>query len=590
MKQTQLLSLFIMSLFLANTIQFSTNNDSINDIMAHYFKTPGLPSQRMSEMFSPSEDQEDNMQTESQTETETLASANFMKPYLTSSKVLLQNWFQIQGKAFANNKKFPELETADGNQKVQHNAKFERINPLYAKGSDSSPPTNLQFWFRLTAGYVYYTYNKKNMTIAGALKIKNITNVQWVLNGFGKNPCIILTDTSNDSWTVCGGEEPVMTKWFCKILKSSGLQKEDKCDPKNYLGGLDGGKVIIKTITQPIIIIPTPSKHCNVNWTYNKKGADWECMCKEGREQSPIDLPPPNSAIDTDVKPMFSYEYVEPVMTDDYPKGKLKSGEKNIITYDEYALRIRHPNFGKIVTLDGAVYVAQEIVFHTPSEHQIEGNVYDMEMQVIHYGKSVGDTMKQVILSFLFKAKPGVFNKFIDKLDFFDLPSPTDKFRELSQTLYLPHILLNSDDEDLSVMIPFSFYSYQGSTSAPPCNESTIHFVVSKPIELSNTALELFKEALRLPDRMDNRGNVVVSDNLMTNNRNVQPLNGRGVFHYDHTKYNCPDFRKISKNKIEDGHYEKRTKESVQYVFVNGYKPSGMPGAFVVSDKEANGN
>jgi carbonic anhydrase len=252
-------------------------------------------------------------------------------------------------------------------------------------------------------------------------------------------------------------------------------------------------------------------------------------------------------------------------------------------------LRVKHPNFGKIVTIDGAVYVAQEIVFHTPSEHQIDGNYFDMEMQVIHYGKSIGDTIKQVVLSFLFRAKPGIFNKFIEKLDFFDLPNPTDKVRELSQTLFIPHIFLDSDDEDLSIMTPFSFYTYQGSITTPPCNEQTIHYIASRPIDLSNTALELFKEALRVPDRMDAKGNIVVSNILMENNRSVQALNGRTIFHYDHLKYNCPDFRKKNIGQKFNGHYEKRTKEVVEYVYVNGFNPSGMPGSFVVSEKEANG-
>jgi len=194
----------------------------------------------------------------------------------------------------------------------------------------------------------------------------------------------------------------------------------------------------------------------------------------------------------------------------------------------------------------------------------------------------------QTVLIFFFKSKPGVFNKFIDKLNFFDLPNPLEKFRELSETLYIPHIFLNSDEDDLSYMIPFSFYTYQGSTSTPPCNEQTIHYIVSKPIDLSNTAIELFKEALRIPDRIDAKGNIVSSNTSTMNNRGIQPLNGRSVFHYDHTKYSCPDFRVNKSEKINsDGHYEKRTKESVQYVFVSGDKPSGIPGSFVVTDKEA---
>merc|ERR1712032_1608092 len=82
---------------------------------------------------------------------------------------------------------------------------------------------------------------------------------------------------------------------------------------------------------------------------------------------------------------------------------------------------------------------------------------------------------------------------------------------------------------------------YQGSHTAPPCAEKTIHYVASTPIELSSTALEMFKESLRVPDMMDAAGNVHTSNSSLENNRATQPLHGRPVFHYDYTNFNCPN-------------------------------------------------
>jgi len=348
-------------------------------------------------------------------------------------------------------------------------------------------------------------------------------------------------------------------------------------------------QVGIRTVVQPIIIIPTASHTCNVGWSYANKGDDWECLCKEGLEQSPIDLPPSNAGIETDALPVFEYNNVQVKMSTDYSPAKISQGDNNVIRYEQEALRIKHPNFGKIVTLDGAVYYAQEIVFHTPSHHTINGKRFDMEMQIIHYGKSVGDTLKSVILSFLFKSKPGSFNKFIEKLDFFDLPNPTNKARELSKPLFIPQILQDSNDDDVSYMLPFSFYTYQGSHTAPPCVEKTIHYVASEPIELSNTTLEMFKESLRVPDMIDAKGNVHVSNSVLENNRNTQQLNGRPIFWYDHSK-NCPSFGKgKQKGYAKKGHYEKRVKQAVKYFYVNGQAPSGIPNAFVVTNREALG-
>jgi len=176
--------------------------------------------------------------------------------------------------------------------------------------------------------------------------------------------------------------------------------------------------VLTKKVTQPIILIPLPSKSCNENWDYTKKGIDWDCDCAEGKEQSPIDLPVPNKALGSPAKPLFQYDEVLPRNTITTDDGQTKS-ENLKIKYVNSTLKILHKDFGRVVTLDGSVYVAEEIVFHTPSEHTINGKTYDLEMQIIHSGQTVGDIAKHVVLSFLFEKKPGVYNKFIDDVDFF---------------------------------------------------------------------------------------------------------------------------------------------------------------------------
>ncbi len=255
---------------------------------------------------------------------------------------------------------------------------------------------------------------------------------------------------------------------------------------------------------------------------------------------------------------------------------------------DKHALRIKHDAFGQVITLDGSVYKAQEIVFHTPAEHTINGRRYDMEMQIIHYGQTKGDIAKQLILSFLFEKKPGVYNKFIDDVDFFNLPNMINKEKDLVNNIYIPKIFYNSESEDIAIMKPFSFYTYQGSLTAPPCTERTIVYVAQKPIQLGNTAIALFQESLRMPDLMASNGDVIVSNSLAINNRHSQKRNGRVIYFYDAEGEMCPDGIKGKRKKI--GHYEKIDRSLYQYYYVNGHKPSGMPGALVVSRNEALGH
>ena len=256
--------------------------------------------------------------------------------------------------------------------------------------------------------------------------------------------------------------------------------------------------------------------------------------------------------------------------------------------------KIRHKNLGKVTTLDGTIYNAQEILFHTPSEHTINGNHFPLEIQIIHNAITKGDFGKNVIVSFLFKAKAGSYNKFIESLDFFSLPNSYTGKRLIHESISINNILLLHDDTESINMTPFSFYTYQGSLTQPPCVEKVIHYVASEPIELSTTAIQLISEALKIPDLEDKNGNIVVSDSILYNNRRTQQLNGRTIFHYDKNKYNSPLFVPFRKNEKQistsNGHYEKQIRDSTEYFFVEGDKPSGIIGATIVSDSEALAN
>ena len=99
--------------------------------------------------------------------------------------------------------------------------------------------------------------------------------------------------------------------------------------------------------------------------------------------------------------------------------------------------------------------------------------------------------------------------------------------------------------------------------------------------------MQLFTEALRIPDFQAQNGNIIVSDWIAASRRDIQPLNGRPVFHYDHVKECGPD-REIKP--VDDGHFEKIQKTLTKYFYVNDEKPSGIPNAFVVSKEEAVGS
>ncbi len=304
--------------------------------------------------------------------------------------------------------------------------------------------------------------------------------------------------------------------------------------------------------------------------------------------QSPIALPYWKHATQSPVKPVFNYEVVEASSTETTNDGQVKTTNHLKIKHKDHGIQINHENMGSIITLDGAMYQAQKIIFHTPAEHTIAGKKYDMEMQIIHHGQTRGDIAKQVTLSFLFEKKPGVYNKFLDDLDFFSLPTPIgSRERVIENNIYIPKIFYDTDDDDIPIMNDFSFYTYEGSLTMPPCTERTIVYVAEKPIPIGSTALTLFHEALRIPDMMNSKGDVIVSDVLPVSNRYTQPRHGRNIFFY---KKEDVKFKRPKEVKDFEGHYEKIKKETNNYYFVNNDNPSGMPGALVVSKSEATGN
>ena len=512
----------------------------------------------------------------------------------TTTQEMLQEWLRISTPDFLNKNKFPPVVLPNRDRlKIQTDSNYFRINIAYDQSNKEGPKNPLDFWFRLTPNQLYYSKDKSDYNVLGSIQYTEASN-----DSVATRFCFNLFENES-KYLICAETDEIRKKIFCQVKLNLGGALPYECSTAQKSANLDLSKlpqptVIDDKVLQPIILIPLPGTTCNENWNYMNNGKDWSCTCKEGLEQSPIDLPDTKAAISSPVSPVFHYEEVAAKSKITTIDGELKAQEYLKIKYFKNALRIFHAEFGKIVTLDGAVYIAEEIVFHTPSEHTIDGKRYDMEMQIIHYGQTKGDISKQVVLSFLFQKTPGVYNKFIDDVDFFNLPNPTFKERDITSNLYIPKVLYSSTDENLPTMKPFSFFTYQGSITFPPCTERTIHYVASEPIPIGSAPLQMMKEALETPNMMDeNTNNIIVYDqDQIANFRETQPLNGRSVFHFDHKKFCGGDVGNefSSKGKpTSNGHYEKVSKKLFEYIYVQGSEPSGIPNSFVVDEKEAKG-
>jgi carbonic anhydrase len=508
--------------------------------------------------------------------------------------IVTKGWLKVQSTMFKDSDVFPAVNFPDGSlvSKQTDNNNF-LINPsLNFKVPNATETTlNTYFYFRLSKINLYFTVNPNELHILNALNIENLKSVKPFDDYGDSGMCFSLVDLEKKNWKLCATNIHEKNKWICSLNKLINVES-NRCLNRERKLKVEEIEVIEN---KPLIVVPYPSRHCNDNWNYQQNGNDWECECIEGKEQSPIDLPPIQSTIESIIKPVFEYVTVGSKISDSSLDKFLEKGQSLKIIYKENMLRILHHNFGRVITFDGAIYQAEEIQFHTPAEHTINGEKFDMEMQVIHYGLTKGDIGKQFILSVLFKAKAGVINNFLCDLDIFSLPNAQTKESDITNDLFIPKVFYSFDEDreeakdssNIKHMRPFSFYTYQGSLTSPPCAENTVVVVASEIQKVSLTSLNMFRETQTKSYLRDSNNDILLSDGVEHNNRNVQDTNGRPVFYFDCTKH-CPEISKEKKS-VPEGHFEKVLNKATEYFFVGGNKPSGIPDSFVVNKQEAEG-
>ena len=519
-----------------------------------------------------------------QTQNATAATGNTTDPAgaALNPNAVLEGFMKISSTDFSNKDRYPDvlLPGTKKNQQIKSNIESYRINQMNTTATPQHP--DLFFYFRMNKDHIYYASDKLDLNVLGAIDLNGVKTCSKNKN---EDNCFDLVMNNDVDYKICSKDNPSDTSaehtrdmWYCGVISRVEWLEDIFCSPNNLASFKPVFPVENHTFT-PIIMIPESSPVCNHNFNFLKRGSDWECICKEGKEQSPISIPAQDVVLTSPAAPVFSFEDTPSISPLTSLEGLMTSTEKIKIKYWQGAIRIFNTYFGKLVTLDGTVYYAEEIVFHTPSQHMINGVRGDMEMQVICYGQSKGDIAKQAVVSFIFEKKAGAYNKFIDDVDFFDLPNLDNPEKDIKHNLYIPKVLYGAESNEMVVMRPISLYTYEGSITFPPCTERTIHYVAADMIPIAHTMIQLLKEAVR---NNSNQG-----ESELENVRDVQPLNGRPVFFYDASM--CKATPAPSPAPRPVGHYERLKRKITQFFFVNGESPSGLPDSFLVSENEAKG-
>jgi carbonic anhydrase len=196
--------------------------------------------------------------------------------------------------------------------------------------------------------------------------------------------------------------------------------------------------------------------------------------CERGTHQSPVNIKTPHQAKRDDGL-LVHYEPAP---------GRIVNARHTIEVMSQA---------GGTLEVSGRVYTLEEFHFHEPSEHQLNGLIYPMEVHLVHRDRSGHLVVVAVLM---------------------DHGSETPNFAAVWEQIPAAlqaearEILFNAQD-----LLPDNLhhYAYDGSLTTPPCTEGVHWIVLKEPIPITDAHLQRFVS--------------LVGHNA----RPVQPLNEREI-------------------------------------------------------------
>lgn len=197
-------------------------------------------------------------------------------------------------------------------------------------------------------------------------------------------------------------------------------------------------------------------------------------LASDGREQSPIDLV---GAATADLPPLeFDYRPVSVRLV-----------------YNGHSVQEDEDGASRLVA-GGAAYELKQFHFHSPSEHTVEGRLFDMEVHFVHRGAGGEVAVVSVLV------ESGDHNAAFDSM-WRALPDRDHPDGRSDERIHVAD-LLPADRR---------YFAYRGSFTTPPCTEGVRWFVMREPIRLSAAQIATFRRV------------------IYRNNRPVQPMFDRSL-------------------------------------------------------------
>lgn len=140
------------------------------------------------------------------------------------------------------------------------------------------------------------------------------------------------------------------------------------------------------------------------------------------------------------------------------------------------------------------IYALKQFHFHSPSEHTLDGEHFDLEAHMVHacYGNLTCDTIDEndenlVVAIWMNVGEAHPY-----------LESFWPQLAELANNESAPKLIHNIANPYNSLVPPqpHDFYRYQGSTTTPSCVQDVAWFLMSTPVTLSQAQLTSYRTAI----------------------------------------------------------------------------------------------
>ncbi|KAI4990149.1 hypothetical protein ZWY2020_038512 [Hordeum vulgare] len=236
-----------------------------------------------------------------------------------------------------------------------------------------------------------------------------------------------------------------------------------------------------------------------------KVNKEW-ATCGDGKKQSPIDI--------SKVKTKKDMAPLEPT----YKASTCTLQNRG----HDFILQWKGGN-GKL-TIGKKDYALQQVHWHVPSEHTVNGTRFDVELHMVHQDSSKA----RAVISVLYSAKES-----------------GDPSKTLSDLAPYFEKLAGKRNEDAEVKEPVDpsvwvdkgsgYYRYKGSLTTPPCTEGVLWNILSKVQHVSKEQIKMLQSVSEKPEN---------------NDRPVQKINDRVVSYFEGDEETKDEPAKLSRGML----------------------------------------